>query len=286
MSHVAVFVCIGPLFANTTMEELYKSYATNHQGAIKLAQWRFDQKGSPFRKFVKETERKVARAAGKDPKIGAVGADFLSMLRLPVEHLTYQVNFLKGVVQYSKPTHSDVRVLNEWAEKSEQICSIDDQLIQNEFNEKRKIQALEIILEKIEHKEKKETFVTPGREFVSEGDIQLIDLEAKSTSIKEHYYFLFNDLLLITKKKKENKIHHNHAGPKYRLQLSLPLRAGRTKDIPNNQNFCGVILVNAWELHSSKKSIIMIATDALQKDFLLNKLNALCAALTEQASSV
>jgi len=215
---------------------------------------------SAFKQFIKNGEKSFWGQAGN-----SIQAFFI----LPVQRITRYILLFKEAIKHTHPQHPDYNLMRAVLVELEHMCTDVNENQRREDMEKNRIQILTAIANKIEPKLK--DLVVDGRVLLREGIVTQFDPE--DDQIKERYYFLFNDIMLITREQKK----------KYLMRVHITLNNVRLKDIPDNQNFLGHVITNAFEMHTPSMSLMFMMPTADEKDSLYKELVEVVNNLLEAA---
>jgi len=176
--------------------------------------------------------------------------------------------YLRKLKKHTLPTHTDYEPLTAVLANMESMCTDVNENQRKEDIEKTRVQTLTKISKKLDPKLK--DLVIDGRVLVREGVVNQFDQE--DGQIKERYYFLFNDIMLITHKNKK----------KYNLRVHITLNNVRLKDIPDNQNFLGLVITNAFEMHTPSMSLMILTLTPDEKETLYKTLTDIVHTLKKE----
>eukprot|EP01114_Cavostelium_apophysatum_P018154 TRINITY_DN5556_c0_g1_i2.p2 TRINITY_DN5556_c0_g1~~TRINITY_DN5556_c0_g1_i2.p2 ORF type:complete len:976 (-),score=267.05 TRINITY_DN5556_c0_g1_i2:63-2990(-) len=178
---------LGEAFLKTVdFLKMYANYCMNQENAFKtLTKLKKDKK---FESFL------VYCAARPD----CLGLDLGAFLIKPVQRICKYPLLLRELIRRTDEFHPEYQALNDAYNKIEEVVgSINEKKRESEL--RQKIYELSQMLVNAESLK----LITPTRRYLKEGEVHYYDLEG---SLKQAYYFLFNDLFLVTKKKTK---HHD-----------------------------------------------------------------------------
>jgi len=220
-------------------------------------------KDKAFKLFIKTGEKNFWGNAGN-----SIQAFFI----LPVQRITRYILLIKEIIKHTRPNHKDYETLKIILVEMETMCTDVNENQRKEDVEKTRVQTLISISNKVEPKLK--DLVVDGRSLIREGVITQFDPEDEQ--IKERHYFLFNDIMLVTRENNKKK---------YLMRVHITLNNVRLKDIPDNQNFLGHVIVNAFEMHTASMSLMFMAATSEEKESLYKELTELVQNAKKEHSS-
>jgi len=247
---------IGDVFTETLsvpvhgldFRKVYNDYTIGYNNILETLD-RCCKEKSAFKRFIQNGEKMFWGVGGN-----TIQAFFI----LPVQRIMRYILLFKELIKFTRPDHPDYPDLCATLREMECICVDVNENQRKEDMEKKRVQALVAVQGKVEPKLK--DLVSEGRYLLREGVISQFDVEDET--VKERYYFLFNDILLITKKAKN----------KYQMRQHIALASVRLKDIPDS-NFLGHQIQNAFEMHTPSKTIMFLAMTPEDKEVVFKELS-------------
>jgi len=210
-------------------------------------------KNKSFKEFIKIGEKSFWGNAGN-----SIQAFFI----LPIQRITRYILLFKEIIKHTLPGHPDLETLRSVLVEMEQMCGDVNENQRREDLEKTRVQTLTAIASKLDPKLK--DLVVEGRFLAKEGVLNQFDPE--DDQIKERYYYLFNDIMLLTRETKKAK---------FQIRVHISLSNVRLKDIPDNQNFLGHVITNAFEIHTASMSLMCMTATAEEKQSLYQHIQEL-----------
>jgi len=174
------------------------------------------------------------------------GLDFSSYLIMPIQRIPRYRLLLEEFIQNTPKDHEDYKKLGDALDKLKGIAHDVDKAIIEQENRER---MLKICKKFLDYKEVE--LLRPGRTFVHEGELTKVCRKER----KKRHFFLFSDCLVYA---------HPPVPPatKFKVEREFKLSTIKMKDLPDSQSRK---MFNAFQLQSEKKSFIVLAEAAKEK---------------------
>eukprot|EP01105_Mastigella_eilhardi_P026737 TRINITY_DN7866_c0_g1_i5.p1 TRINITY_DN7866_c0_g1~~TRINITY_DN7866_c0_g1_i5.p1 ORF type:complete len:745 (-),score=149.80 TRINITY_DN7866_c0_g1_i5:7-2073(-) len=236
--------CVGDIWLTMmdtqTFPQMYLFYITNYTNS--LATLEHCKQKKLFRQKLKEFEDKYCNEKG---------TGLHSLLILPVQRVMRYKMLFTDAASLTDSAHPDYDNLKKCLEIALRVCELTNA-------EQGKHQTGEQCMQQLRDMDrlfspKIKDFVNSSHWLLRQGAVSYCD---EDNGWRDLAYFLLTDMLVLAKRSRK----------KLEIRIKTGLRGLRMRILPDNQEFMGQRLVNAWDFHCDDGSFLFRAPTAEERD--------------------